>query len=113
MYNPKVVQATMGAIFRTKMIYTDLSGFLIANSDICEVYGTFLNAPNIYKSSLSSSGIVVMGGESHGISEEVSKLIKRKLYIPSFARKGAQISESLNVAIATAIVCSEFRRSSV
>lgn len=113
MYNPKVIQASMGAIFRIKMHYMNLSCFIKENSDSSDIYGTFLKAPSIYESPLSSSGIIVMGGESHGISREVESLIKRRLYIPSFARAGSEGSESLNVAIATAIVCSEFRRSSV
>jgi len=113
MYNPKVVQASMGAIFRTKMVYTNLCDFISKNSDKTEIYGTFLNASNIYRESLSGSGIIVIGSESNGISADVESLIKKKLFIPSFTGKAGCGSESLNVAIATAIVCSEFRRSSV
>ncbi len=113
MYNPKVIQASMGAIFRTKMVYTNLYDFIGKNSDQTEIYGTFLNASNIYRESLSGSGIIVIGSESNGISAEVESLIKKKLFIPSFTGKAGCGSESLNVAIATAIVCSEFRRSSV
>jgi len=112
-YNPKVIQASMGAIFRIKMVYTDLPGFIKSNNDSTYIYGTFLDAPNIYKTTLTHSGIVVMGGESHGISKDIDKLIKRRLFIPSFAKQEDHSSESLNVAVATAIVCSEFRRSSV
>ncbi|OFY45103.1 MAG: hypothetical protein A2X18_14320 [Bacteroidetes bacterium GWF2_40_14] len=113
MYNPKVVQASMGAIFRTKMHYTNLCDFIGKNSHKTEIYGTFLNASNIYRESLSGSGIIVIGSESNGISPEVEGLIKKRLFIPSFTGKAGCGSESLNVAIATAIVCSEFRRSSV
>ncbi len=113
LYNPKVVQSSMGAIFRVKVFYTDLYEFIKQASVTSEVYGTFLNAPNIYHTSLSESGIIVMGSESNGISEKVGSLINNRLYIPSFTKEGSEGSESLNVAIASAIVCSEFRRSSV
>ncbi|MFA5850210.1 MAG: RNA methyltransferase [Bacteroidales bacterium] len=113
MYNPKVIQASMGAIFRTKIVYTNLCDFISKNSDKTEIYGTFLNASNIYRESLSGRGIIVIGSESNGISADVESLIKKKLFIPSFTGKAGCGSESLNVAIATAIVCSEFRRSSV
>ncbi|MEN6619778.1 MAG: RNA methyltransferase [Rikenellaceae bacterium] len=113
MYNPKVIQASMGAIFRIKMYYTNLYDFIGKNRADTDVYGTFLNAANIYNETLSGCGIVVMGSESNGISKDIESLITKKLYIPSFAGKEDRSSESLNVAIATAIVCSEFRRSSV
>jgi len=112
-YNPKAIQASMGAIFRVNVHYTDLYRFIKSNLHISEIYGTFLNAPNIYNATLTSTGIIVMGGESHGISKDIENLIKRRLFIPSFAKQDNYSSESLNVAIATAIVCSEFRRSSV
>lgn len=113
LYNPKVIQASMGAFLRVRIVYTDLCE-LISKASICtNIYGTFLNAPSIYKTSLSGSGIIVMGSESNGISKEVESLIKERLYIPSFTRDGCSGSESLNVAIAAAIICSEFRRSSV
>ncbi|MBO4550437.1 MAG: RNA methyltransferase, partial [Bacteroidaceae bacterium] len=73
------------------------------------VYGTFLDGTDIYKEELSQNGIIVMGNEGNGISEEVSKLINRRLYVPNFP-KGSQTTESLNVAVATGIVCAEFRR---
>ncbi|MFA6334282.1 MAG: RNA methyltransferase [Bacteroidales bacterium] len=113
MYNPKVIQASMGAVFRVRVIYTDLYKFIKEASLSTNVYGTFLNAPNIYEISLSGSGIIVMGSESNGISGEIESLIKKRLSIPSFTREGSDGSESLNVAIAAAIICSEFRRSSV
>lgn len=113
MYNSKVIQASMGAIFRINIHYTNLKKFIEENADSVDIYGTFLNAPSIYETPLSGSGVVVMGSESNGISKDIESLIKRKLHIPSFAKEGSNGSESLNVAIATAIVCSEFRRSSV
>lgn len=111
-YNPKVVQATMGAIFRKKVIYTDLS-------EICKrfhslglpVYGTFLDGKNLYDgvSSERKHGLIVMGSESFGISEQLRGLIENRLLIPPYPADAAT-SESLNVAIATAIICAEFRR---
>lgn len=109
-YNPKVVQASMGAIFRVKTVYTDLALFL--QNEIKKgtpVYGTFLDGKNIYEQSLSRHGIIVMGNEGKGISAEIEKMVTQKLQIPSFA-KGEKGSESLNVAVATAICCSEFMR---
>ena len=109
-YNPKVVQATMGAIFRVRFIYCDLPGTLSAmRGRGIPVYGTFLEGDDIYKSSLTKGGVIVMGSESNGIGPEVATLVDRKLYIPPFPLEGTG-SESLNVAIATAITCSEFRR---
>jgi len=109
-YNPKVVQASMGAIFRMKTWYTNLEDFLhgIISNQI-PVYGTFLEGENIYNESLTSNGIIVMGNEGNGISEPISKLVTRKLLIPTFSSENNK-PESLNVAIATAICCSEFRR---
>jgi TrmH family RNA methyltransferase len=109
-YNPKVVQASMGAIFRVKVHYLDLAVFLgEASQNKVPVYGTFLEGENIYKSKLSATGILVMGNEGNGISPETEKLIQHKIHIPSFS-VGETGSESLNVATATAICCSEFRR---
>ncbi len=109
-YNPKVVQATMGAIFRVKVSYTDLEKFVeTALRSSVPVYGTFLEGQNIYEEQLTSNGIVIMGNEGNGISEPISKLVTHKLLIPPFTT-GKNKPESLNVAIATAICCSEFKR---
>jgi TrmH family RNA methyltransferase len=109
-YNPKVVQASMGAIFRTKTWYTSLEDYLNGIDRIqIPVYGTFLEGENIYEESLTRNGIIVMGNEGNGISEPISKLVTRKLLIPTFSSDKNK-PESLNVAIATAICCSEFRR---
>ena len=107
-YNPKVVQATMGAISRVKVHYLDLAELIKRNPDI-PVYGTFLDGRNIYETSLTPHGIVVMGNEGQGISDEIGRLIKRRLFIPSYPQE-RPTSESLNVGMATAITVAEFRR---
>jgi len=106
LYNPKVVQATMGSIARVNMSYIDLNSFIAATN--LPVFGTFMDGVNIYKTTLPQEGIVVMGNEANGISMELEKLIKNKLSIPRFGE--IQKTESLNVATATAIILSEFRR---
>lgn len=108
-YNPKVVQATMGSIARVKVEYVDLQAFLSALPTDYPVYGTFLDGEDIYKKQLTKNGIVVMGNEGKGVSTGVAKLINNRLLIPNFP-KGRKTADSLNVAIATAITCSEFRR---
>ena len=107
-YNPKTVQATMGGIARVKTYYTPLPDLIRSLGDI-PVYGTFLDGKNIYGQPLSRNGLIVMGNEGNGISKEVEALINQKLYIPNYPQE-RETSESLNVAIATAIVCAEFRR---
>ena len=107
-YNPKVVQATMGALARVHVHYLSLTELIEGLKEV-PVYGTFLDGTNIYKQSLSETGLIVMGNEGNGISSDVRKLINRKLYIPNFPA-GRSTSESLNVAVATAITCAEFRR---
>lgn len=118
-YNPKVVQATMGAIFRVKMKYCNLSQFIrdcvVAGGTKCQsseaipIYGTFLDGDNIYEMPLTKGGILVMGSEANGISPEVASTVTHRLFIPPFPTN-AHTSESLNVAVATAITCAEFRR---
>ena len=107
-YNPKTVQATMGALARVKVHYCSLPQLIESLTDI-PVYGTFLNGNIIYAESLSAHGLIVMGNEGKGVSPEVERLINKKLYIPNYPQE-RETSESLNVAIATAVVCSEFRR---
>ena len=82
---------------------------LISNLKDVPVYGTFLDGEDIYTQKLSSNGLIIMGNEGNGISQEVEQLINKRLYIPNYPQS-RETSESLNVAIATAIVCSEFRR---
>ncbi len=107
-YNPKVVQATMGALARVAVHYVDLRKYLSGVENI-PVYGTLLDGENMYEQELTSNGIIVMGNEGNGIQQDVKLLITNKLYIPNYPA-GSPTSESLNVAIATAIVCAEFRR---
>ena len=106
-YNPKVVQATMGSLAHVHIIYTDLEALL--QSVHCPIYGTLLDGQNIYQQQLSNEGIIVMGNEGNGISPAIRKLVTHKLLIPNYNTSGAT-AESLNVAIATAITCAEFRR---
>lgn len=108
-YNPKVVQASMGSIARVDVVYEDLVSFLNATPKNTPIFGTFLNGDNMYAQELSTNGIIIMGNEGKGISEDVCKLINRRLFIPSFPCDRVT-AESLNVAVATAIVCAEFRR---
>ena len=105
-WNPKVVQATMGSIARVNIVYTSLQEIIQQAS--VPVYGTLLDGNDIYQQPLSKEGIIVMGNEGNGISPEIRQMITRKLLIPSFHQ--GDTAESLNVAIATAITCSEFRR---
>ena len=108
-YNPKTVQATMGAIGRVKVHYTNLPQLISSLSGKAPIYGTFLDGEDIYTSILSNNGLIIMGNEGNGISEECSKLIKDRLLIPNYPQERST-SESLNVSVATAIICSEFRR---
>ena len=108
-YNPKVVQATMGSIARVNVSYVDLNDFIRTTS--LPVFGTFMNGNNIYKASLPQEGVIVMGNEANGISTELDEIIKNRLTIPRFGT--IQKTESLNVATATAIVLSEFRSASL
>ena len=109
-FNPKVVQASMGAIFRVNIWYTNLEVFLAKSLEkLVPVYGTFLDGKDIYAEKLSQNGIVVLGNEGNGISDSIRRLVTHKLFIRSFSLSENK-PESLNVAIATAICCSEFRR---
>ncbi len=110
-YNPKVVQATMGALFRVRVYYTNIAELLYKVKEYKSVYGTFLEGENIYEITPDNNAIIVLGSESDGISQKLSSLIKKRVTIPSFTNN-SHSGESLNVAIAAAVVCSEFRRSS-
>ena len=105
-FNPKVVQATMGSLARVNMIYCDLINY-IEKSDL-PVYGAFMNCENIYKSETEEKAILVLGNEANGISAEIEALISKKVSIPRFGE--IKKAESLNVATATAILLSEFKR---
>lgn len=108
-FSPKVVQATMGSIARVNLHYTDLPSFLENLGDGFPIYGTFLNGTNVYEQELSKSGVIIMGNEGKGISKEVERYVNKRLFIPSYPAE-RPTAESLNVAIATAITCAEFRR---
>ena len=107
-WNPKVVQATMGSLARVNIIYTNLPEFLDTLPPDYPVYGTLLDGENIYTQPLTPHGLIVMGNEGNGISEAVRQRVNRRLLIPDF--HDGDTADSLNVAIATAITCSEFRR---
>ena len=107
-WNPKVVQATMGSIARVNIIYLNLPDFLETLPADFPVYGTFLDGDNIYTQELTPNGLIIMGNEGNGISEAVRSKVNRRLLIPDFHQ--GPTADSLNVAIATAITCSEFRR---
>ena len=112
-YNPKVVQATMGALARVRVHYINLEEWLgKAQETGLPVYGTLLEGGNMYEEgaiSDKSKGVIIMGNEGNGISPEIRKLITHPIRIPSYPAD-AETSESLNVGIATAIVLAEFRR---
>lgn len=113
LYNPKVVQATMGAIFRKTVVYGRLPEVIARFSEAgLPVYGTYLDGENLYRQELERRGLIVMGSESLGISPEIGHLISHRLFIPPYP-EGVATSESLNVAIATAVICAEFRANSL
>jgi len=107
-YNPKVIQATMGSITRVNVSYVDLNAF-VTNTKL-PVFGTFMDGKNIYKETLPADGILIFGNEANGISAALEKSIQNRVAIPRFG--DIQQTESLNVATATAVFLSEFRRTS-
>lgn len=109
-YNPKVVQASMGSLGRVQVNYLKLNDFLKENSKQ-QIFGAFLEGNNIYKTKLPDSGILVLGNEANGISPEVEQLVSQKISIPQFGNEAN--TESLNVATATAVLLSEFRRQEI
>lgn len=109
-FNPKSVQASMGAIFRVNVFYLNLVRFIPQFvSDIFPCYGTFLQGENIYKMNLRTKGFIVMGNEGNGIAPEIERYVSHKITIPSFAHS-LYSTESLNVGVATGIILSEFKR---
>lgn len=110
-YNPKVVQATMGAILRVRIHYTDDLAELLSRAVKMDmpIYGTLLDGDNIYSAPITSSGIIVMGNEGRGLSDACRERLTHRLYIPPYPAD-APTSESLNVAMATGIILAEFRR---
>lgn len=107
-YNPKVVQATMGSLGRVSVTYSPLVPLLSSLPAEMPIYGTLLDGKDIYQKELTRHGVIIMGNEGNGISEEVRAMVTHPLLIPRF-RQG-ESAESLNVAVATAITCSEFCR---
>lgn len=109
-YNPKVIQATMGSIFRLEIQYDNLERNLKDLPDTTPVYGTLLEGSNVFTTNLINKGIIIIGNESKGISSILLPFITKKISIPRFASLKSNSAESLNAAIATAIVLAEFRK---
>ncbi len=113
LFNPKVVQATMGSIARVPVISCNLAELLAlktGSQDDYPVYGAFLEGDSLYAQTLTDRGIILIGNESRGITPELERFVTRKIYIPSFGSSAAGKAESLNASVATAIICAEFRR---
>lgn len=108
-FAPKVVQATMGALARVHIYTVPLPDYLGRLEPTTPVYGTFLDGESLYAQPLTPHGLIVMGNEGRGISAGTAQHVNRRLFIPSFP-PGQPTGESLNVAIATAVTCAEFRR---
>ena len=106
-YNPKVVQSSMGSLTRVSIKYIDLKSFLKETN--LPIYIADMDGENVYKTDLPKEAILIMGNEANGVSDEIKGLVKNKISIPRFGK--LQETESLNVATATAILLSEFRRS--
>lgn len=106
-YNPKCIQACMGALAHVQVHYCHLPE-LLQSVDV-PLFGTFLDGTNIYEEPLSADGIIIMGNEGNGVSQEVAQLVDRRLFVPNYPI-GSLTTESLNVGVATGIVCAEFRR---
>jgi TrmH family RNA methyltransferase len=110
-YNPKVIQATMGSVARVNIFYTNLDEFLKSIAGKVKVYGSFLDGESIYEKKLDEHAVIIIGNESKGISEYLIPFISEKLLIPSYSiNKTDSKAESLNASVATAIICAEFRR---
>ena len=106
-FGPKSVQASMGALTRVKIHYVNLDDFL--SKQDAPLYGAFLDGNNIYEETLSSNGIIIIGNEGNGIRPTVESLVNKRIYIPNFPPTRPS-PDSLNAAIAAAIICAEFRR---
>lgn len=108
-FSPKTVQATMGAISRVNIHYVDLMELIKKLPSATPIYGTLLDGDNLYEQKLENKGLLIMGNEGNGLSAEIRNLLNAKLYIPCYPTD-SETSESLNVGVATAILCAEFRR---
>lgn len=106
-YNPKVVQASMGSLIRISIKYIDLETYFQTTN--LPTFIADMNGENVYKATLPKEAVLVMGNEANGVSDKIKTLIKNKISIPRFGE--TQETESLNVATATAILLSEFKRS--
>jgi TrmH family RNA methyltransferase len=111
-YNPKVVQATMGSLFRVNICYVDLESLLKENAATSKapVYGALLQGENIYTASLHNYGFILLGNESTGIDKKLQSFISTSLTIPPGSKNNLSHPDSLNVAVSAAIICSEFNR---
>ena len=105
-FNQKVVQASMGSLSRVAVMYVDLGSYL--ENEKRTIYGTFLQGENVYNSKLEKNAVIVLGNEANGISNKIEQLVDKKITIPQFGEK--HNTESLNVAMSTAITLSEFKR---
>lgn len=112
LYNPKVVQSTMGSITRVNIDYLDLPAFLASLSGEVPVFGMTLDGDDLYRTNTTMNGLIVIGSEAHGISDQVSAFITQKISIPFYPADRDTHAESLNAAVAAGIVCAEFRRKS-
>lgn len=109
-FSPKVVQSSMGAIAKVQVFYRDIESVIkMLNEEGISTYGTFLDGENIFHSNLTQNGAIVLGNEGNGISNTIERLIQNRITIPSYPEWNSPV-ESLNVAMATAVVCAEFRR---
>jgi TrmH family RNA methyltransferase len=107
--NPKVIQASMGSFIRMRPPYVDAASFLKDSSLVCPVYATDLEGENIYKSSFKPEGLLIISNEAHGLNPELEKWVNKKIHIPAAPKEGG-MAESLNAAIAAAVVLGEFYR---
>jgi TrmH family RNA methyltransferase len=108
-FNPKVVQATMGSIARVRVHYADLPELLSHLPEDYPIYGTLLDGENIYETRLQPHGAIIMGNEGKGLSTAIIQRLTHRILIPNYP-PNRPTADSLNVAVATAIVCAEFRR---
>jgi len=110
LYNPKVVQATMGSIARVPVVYRELKRELELQQGRIPVYGAFLEGESLYAGPLTEPAILLIGNESRGISKELEPFVTRRVFIPAYGTHPMGKAESLNASIATAVICAEFRR---
>lgn len=110
LYNPKTIQATMGSIFRVNVFYTDLEKWVSANKQNATFYATLLNGKSVYAVAKKRPAVLVFGNESRGVSQSIQQLIDQAISIPKFPDEKSSPVESLNIAMSTAIFCSEWRR---